>query len=216
MKTQQEKFWSGEFGKEYTDRNTPTNLEEWNKFYLAKYGKTRKEMLDPFLNNLSRDIKILEVGCNTGLQLAGLQAMGFKNIYGVELQWYAVEQAKSITKNINIVQGSGFDLPFKDGYFDLVMTNGVLIHIAPDDLPPFMKEMHRCSKQYLMGFEYHTEGDIKAIPYRGNEGFLWKANYAQVFQNNFSDLSLVNEIITPYISENEQGNKDTTYLLEKK
>jgi len=57
--------------------------------------------------------------------------MGFTNLYGIELQWYAVEKAKEYTKGINIIQGSGFDIPFKDGYFDLVITNGVLIHIAP-------------------------------------------------------------------------------------
>jgi len=215
MQTKQEEFWSGEFGKNYTNRNTPQNLEEWNKHYIEKYGKTREAINQPFLADLDKDIKILEVGCNTGLQLLSLQQMGFKNLYGLELQWYAVEQAKSITQNINIIQGSGFDLPFKDGFFDLVMTNGVLIHISPDDLPNFISEMHRCSKKYVMGFEYHAE-DIQAIPYRGNEDYLWKGDYAKIFMDKFSDLTLVKKEITPYVSENEKGNEDATYLLEKK
>ena len=41
---------------------------------------------------------------------------------------YAVEKGKENTKGINIIQGSAFDLPYKDNYFDLVCTNGVLIH----------------------------------------------------------------------------------------
>ena len=83
------------------------------------------------MKDLPMDIRILEVGCNIGNQLRGFQRMGFTSLYGVELQQYAVEKAKMATRNINIIQGSGFDLPFKDNFFDLVCTNVVLIHISP-------------------------------------------------------------------------------------
>lgn len=57
------------------------------------------------------------------MQLKCLQEMGFTNLYGVELQAYAVQRSKEFTEGINIIQGSGFDVPFKDGFFDLVCTN---------------------------------------------------------------------------------------------
>jgi len=42
--------------------------------------------------------------------------MGFKNLYGVEINKKAIEISKSITKNIYIIQGSALDIPFKDNY----------------------------------------------------------------------------------------------------
>ncbi|MCE3278359.1 MAG: hypothetical protein K0S44_550 [Bacteroidetes bacterium] len=211
MKTEQIDFWKGEFGKEYTDRCTFSD-EEWDKFYSKTWGKTKIEMNKGFIGNLSKDIKILEVGCNTGMQLNGLQRMGFENIYGVELQPYAAEEAKKRTKNINIVCGSGFDLPFKDSYFDVVCTNGVLIHISPNDLPKIMQEMYRCSKKYIWGFEYFSE-NVTEINYRGHSNYLWKADYAALFIKQFPDLKLVKKEMYPYLDN--PSNVDYMYLLEK-
>jgi pseudaminic acid biosynthesis-associated methylase len=211
--TQQEDFWAGDFGREYTDRNSRP-LDEWNEFYRSIYGHTKLEMNAEFIGDLSREARILEVGCNTGMQLVGLQAMGFTNLYGIELQAYAVEKAREFVRGVNILQGSGFDLPFKDNYFDLVCTNGVLIHIAPEDLPRIMSEMVRCSGRYIMGYEYFAP-DTTAINYRGNQGFLWKTDFARVFLENHPELRLVKQHLYPYINDAEQGNQDVMFLLEK-
>jgi pseudaminic acid biosynthesis-associated methylase len=214
METPQIEFWNGNFGKEYTERN-PQNMQEWDTLYKRNYGKTKIDMNAEFLSGLDKSAKILEVGCNIGLQLLGLQRMGFTNLYGIELQAYAVEKAKENTKGIDIIQGSGFDVPFRDNYFDLVYTSGVLIHIAPNDLPKFTSEMVRCSSKYIWGFEYFSE-ETKQLNYRGNEGFMWKADFPSVFTKMFSNLTLVSKKVYPYISEKEKGNEDVMYLLEKK
>ena len=213
MKTEQENFWSGDFGKNYTDRNSRQN-DEFNIIYQAWYGVARTKMNQDFLGSLPKDIRILEVGCNTGMQLACLKSMGFTSLYGIELQGYAVQKAKEYTEGINIIQGSAFDIPFKDGFFDLVFTSGVLIHIAPDNLSKVFAEMHRCSNKYVWGFEYYAE-QTTSINYRGNEGFLWKANYGKLMRDQFENLSLVKEELYPYITDTEKGNVDFMYLLEK-
>ncbi len=213
MLTKQEKFWSSTFGVEYTDRNTHS-FEDWDRFYIENWGVTRLEMNERSLSGVDREIKILEVGCNTGMQLRGLQKMGFKNLYGIEIQKYAVEQAKDFTNEINIICGSGFDLPFKDGFFEMTCTNGVLIHISPQDLPQIMDEMYRCSNRYIWGWEYFAE-EVTNINYRGNEGFLWKADYASMFMERFPDLKLISSIKFPYVKDIEIGNVDHMYLLEK-
>lgn len=214
MKTKQIEFWSGEFGKNYTDRNT-WNLQEWDQFYLQNWGITKIQMNENFIGNLPKTSKILEVGCNTGMQLVGLQRMNFEQLYGIEIQQYAVEKAKETTKNINIIQGSGFDIPFKDQYFDIVCTNGVLIHISPNDLPRIMEEIYRCSNKYIWGFEYYSE-NLTTINYRGNNDYLWKADYTSLFMEQFPNLELIKKEIYPYISDTEKGNKDVMYLLEKR
>lgn len=207
-------FWSGNFGKEYTDRTFFSDLSQWDKFISNRYGISKTQMFEDFIGNSDKGIKILEVGCNTGNQLRALQHSGFTNLYGIELQWYAVEKAKSITKNINIIQCSGFDIPFKDQYFDLVMTNGVLIHIAPKDLSEFMNEIHRCTSKYILGFEYYADG-YTSINYRGNDDRLWKADYAKLYIDQFPELKLIKEKIYPYIIKSEKGNQDCMFLISK-
>ena len=210
IKTEQMEIWSDEFGQAYTDRNTLTP-EGLQKLYLHNYGVTRSEMNNLFLNELDRSMRILEVGSNVGNQLIALQEMGFNNLYGIELQSYAVERSKALTKNVNIIQGSAFDIPYKDNYFDLVFTSGVLIHLHPKDISTALTEIHRCAKRYIWGFEYYAE-KYTEIPYRDHKSLLWKANFSQEYLKLFADIQLVKEKFYPYL---ESDNVDVMYLLER-
>jgi pseudaminic acid biosynthesis-associated methylase len=210
MKTEQMQFWEGSFGKEYTDRN-PQNIDEMDALYKKCFGVSRSDINKNFLSDIPRNAKILEVGCNIGLQLQLLQKMGFTNLYGIELQEYAVEKAKTITKGINIIQGSGFDIPFRDGYFNLVYTSGVLIHINPDHLPTIISEVYRCTSKYIFGFEYYAD-KLTNILYRGNEGYLWKNNFPNCYQQAFKNLKTVKEEKYKY---SDSENMDQVFLLEK-
>ena len=207
----QEKFWSGDFGNEYTKRNTRTP-DEWDKFHLKNWGVTKVNMYNEALSSLSKEAKILEIGCNTGMQLVGLKRMGFKNLYGIELQSNAVEESKKYTSGINIIQGSGFDVPFKNGYFDLVFTSGVLIHISPDNLANIISEIYRCSSKYILGFEYFAEEET-SVNYRGNEDYLWKMNYCKKYKNYFPNLKVVFEKKYPYLTNKDQI--DMLFMLSK-
>ena len=208
--TEQASKWSGAFGREYTERN-PQSIEETEELYTRNYGLTRTELNRRFLDNLDRSMRILEVGSNVGNQLLCLQKMGFGALYGIELQSYAVEISKSKSKNINIIQGEASDIPFKDSFFDMVFTSGVLIHIAPNNLPYVLREIHRCTKKYIFGFEYYSD-KTKEIPYRGNSDLLWKADFAENYLELFDDLTLVKEERIKYLG-NE--NIDTMFLLKK-
>ncbi len=209
-KTKQIDFWEGDFGKDYTIRNK-YSINEFDDFYIETWGISRSDINKEFLNNLDRDIKILEVGCNRGQQLRHLQNIGFTNLYGIELQSDAVEKSKQSTNNINIIQGNAFDIPFKDNWFDLVFTSGVLIHISPDDLKQAINEIYRCTKKYIWGFEYFSE-NLKEINYRGNSGFLWKQNFSDIFLKNFNNLKLLKEKRYKYLNDE---NIDQMYLLAK-
>ncbi len=209
--TDQEKFWNSNFGKEYTERNKWHSDEEWDKIYSDTWGMTKLEINYKVLKDLPREISILEVGCNYGAQLRGFQRMGFSNLYGVELQAYAVEESKKAFSGLNIITGSGFDLPFKDNFFDLVCTNGVLIHISPGDHYSFMKEIHRCSKRFIMGWEYYDK-DLKELNYRNNEGYMWKADFEGIYRKHFPGLTVIEKHFIKYLSND---NVDAIFLLEK-
>ena len=208
--TFQEAAWSGDFGKEYTERNT-FDIEQLNALYIKNYGVSREQMNLEFIGSLNKEYKILEVGTNSGNQLALLQKMGFKNLYGIEINEHAVDLARKRLKGINVIQGSAFDIPFKDNFFDLVYTAGVLIHISKDDVNKVISEMHRCSKKYIWGFEYYSN-DAKEVSYRGNTNLLWKADFSGLFRKLFPDLNLLKETKYKYL---ENDNIDSMYLLDK-
>ncbi|MEK7642691.1 MAG: pseudaminic acid biosynthesis-associated methylase [Patescibacteria group bacterium] len=208
--TKQKQFWISQFGSAYLKRN-PLTVAELDKNYKMKFNVLRTTMNKEFLGKLPKDIKILEVGANWGLQLMTLQKLGFKNLYGIEVNPFAIEYAHKHTKGIYIIEGDALELPFKDGYFDLVFTSGVLIHIDPKNVPQAMKEIYRVSKKYIWGTEYHSD-EYTHTPYRGRNNVQWKTNFPKIYMDLFPDLKLVKEKRYKYL-QNE--NIDTMFLLQK-
>lgn len=208
--TQQMQAWMDEFGKIYTDRNLET-VQEMNILFKQNLGMTRTELNQRFLGDMDRSNKIFEAGSNFGKQLMCLQEMGFTELYGIELQQYAVELSKSTTKNINLIQGTIFDIPFKDAYFDLAFTSGVLIHIHPDDIQDALKEIHRCTQKYIWGYEYYSDR-YEHVPYRSEENLLWRADFVKLYLDLFPDLELAKEEKYKYL---DNDHIDTMFLLRK-
>lgn len=209
--TDQIRTWSGGFGQEYTDRNnyTPAQLDE---LYRNTYGVTRRELNQRLLAGVPKHARILEVGCNMGTQLLLLEEMGFSQLSGIEIQSYALGRAQERLPNAQLLQASALAIPFEDKHFDLVFTSGVLIHIAPADLPTAMAEIHRCAKHWIWGFEYYAP-QMTEVVYRGNNGLLWKTDYARLYLDRFDGLEIVHEERLRYL-ENE--NVDAAFLLHRK
>ncbi len=205
-KTEQERFWESKFGDEYTIRNAG----DWDAFYKKQWGITRTELNEEFLSGVNANSRVLEVGCNRANQLQVLHKQGFTNLWGLDINRKALEIARE-NKHFNIVEASAFDIPFKDDFFDLVFTSGVLIHIAPENLPLIIKEMYRVTRHYIWCFEYFSE-TCKEIEYRGHKNRLWKNNYLEVFLENYPDLRIVKERKIKYV---ESDNTDMMFLLEK-
>jgi SAM-dependent methyltransferase len=113
MNTSQMLHWIGQFGAEYTDRNSLT-LAELDGLYRRNYGFSRAELNRRFLSGVPRDARVLEVGCNIGLQLGMLRELEFSNLYGIEIQHYAVKQAKSRIAGVRVVEASALEIPFPD------------------------------------------------------------------------------------------------------
>ncbi len=208
--TDQTREWTGSFGREYTDRNTfaPAELDT---LYDRNYGITRRALNRRFLEGIPRCAHILEVGCNVGNQLLVLQEMGFTNLYGIEIQSYALELARSRVPDVKFTQASVLAIPYPDQNFDLVFTSGALIHIAPTDVPVALAEIHRCAKTWIWGSEYYAPR-MTEVSYRGHDSLLWKTDYAQLYVERFPDLELVSEQRLRYL-ENE--NVDTMFLLRR-
>ena len=177
MITKQMQAWSGQFGQDYTNRNC-VSVDEYDASHAADFGVTRTELNAEFLRASPTH------GTHSGdwyqrrQPAALLQRIGFTELYGVELQWGAVELARSRVSRANIVQGSAFDVPFREGWFDVVFTSNVLIHFHPTDVVKVMAEMWRCSKQFIWGSEYLAP-EFTEVEYRGHQNLFVEGRLLQ-------------------------------------
>jgi pseudaminic acid biosynthesis-associated methylase len=208
--TKQLEKWTGGFGQKYTERNR-SSLSAMERLYRRNFGVTRAEMNRQFLGRLNRSIRVLEVGCNVGNQLLCLQKMGFNNLYGIDPQDYAVELAKKRLSGIQVIKGNIFDIPFKDRFFDLVFTSGVLIHISPRDIKKALEEIYRCSRKYIWGYEYYSE-KYEEIPYREEKNLLWKGNFVEIYKSLAPNIRIAKLQLLKYL---DSKNMDIMFLLKK-
>jgi pseudaminic acid biosynthesis-associated methylase len=211
MEQNPQEMWDGEFGEEYTDRNK-TTIEEVNSHSEEAYDISKIERLERFLGDINRDANVLEVGSNIGTQLMCLREIGFENLYGIDVQRKAIEEAHQQRPKLDIIEGDALDIPFKDGFFDLVFTSGVLIHIPPEDINSAMNEITRCTSKWVYGTEYYAE-EYTEVNYRGHENLLWKTDFPSLFQDN-CDLELV-DVEHREDSTYSGETIDVEYLLQK-
>jgi pseudaminic acid biosynthesis-associated methylase len=199
--TSQLALWRSEFGRDYTNRNDrdkPERVASW------------RQLLEGV--DLARDlVRVLEVGCNVGWNLVYLERLGVRELYGIEPQPVAVERARHRRPAFNILHGTAFDLPFRDGYFDLVFTSGVLIHIAPESLGLALDEIARVSRRWIAALEYDQPSE-QEISYRGHAEALWKRDHGTAWLTRHPNLRLVRRLELG----TEQGYDDSTaHLFEK-
>ncbi len=197
METSQLALWRSEFGRSYTDRNDrekPERVESWRRII---------EGISP--------VRALEVGCNVGWNLEYLRRLGVPEIYGIEPQPYAVERARWRGPAFGVLQGTAVDLPFKDGYFDLAFTSGVLIHIAPESIGNALDEIYRVSRRWIVAIEYDAAVE-QEINYRGHEGALWKRDHGGLWRSRYPQLKLVRRI---ELGEEHGYDNCTAHLFEK-
>jgi pseudaminic acid biosynthesis-associated methylase len=162
--TEQLAAWHGEFGNSYTDRNV---IDWWVRMPAFK------RMLEGLEIH-----RVLEVGCNRGHNLRALSVIvsDESEIFAVEPNSYALGIARTAGGRIYAVCRNAFDLPFKDSYFDLVLTVGVLIHLSTNELSKAMQEVARVSRRYIFAAEYYAAVDT-AVDYRGHSDLLWKRDF---------------------------------------
>jgi pseudaminic acid biosynthesis-associated methylase len=182
-KNDQLKFWQGQFGDTYADRNVAD----------AETLGQRTAMWTRILATMSPPPEsILEVGANVGLNLRALSELLPAELTAVEPN----EKARNILAKSGalpvdrIHDASSTNLPIDDESVELAFTSGVLIHIAPDDLLPSCREMHRVSSRYIACAEYFNPTPVE-IEYRGHSGVLFKRDFGAFWLDNFADLELV-------------------------
>jgi ubiquinone/menaquinone biosynthesis C-methylase UbiE len=88
----------------------------------------------------------LDVGCGTGVLAARLAAAGYA-MTGIDPSAGMLDILRARFPQLEAVQGSGTELGFADGSFDVVLTVAALHHIAdPGDVRRTLAEMVRVAR----------------------------------------------------------------------
>ena len=96
---------------------------------------------------------------------------------------------------------------------DLVFTKGLLIHIPPERLAEMYHKLYQSSDKYILICEYYSQTPVE-IPYRDNDGKLWKRDFAGEMLNLYPDLELVDYGFVYHRDKNPQDDL-SWFLMEK-
>jgi spore coat polysaccharide biosynthesis protein SpsF len=178
FKTDQEIFWSGEFGNQYIDRNKSEQLLASNMHFFSQ-----------ILHHCNSIKTVLELGANVGMNIKALKLLlPFSKFSGVEIN----EAAYRSLISIDGVQGyhqSIFNFEPQHLY-DFVFIKGVLIHINPEMLHIAYEKLYNSSNHYICIAEYYNPTPV-ALNYRGHPDKLFKRDFAGEFMDLFPDAELV-------------------------
>ena len=103
------------FGKAYTKRNDLPVGEMEKKQAKWMLGKTYKDLFIDLIGT-KRLQNVLEIGCNVGKKLEIMSQVTNAKLYGIEPQQVAVETVHGRLPKYNVIQGTVYDLPFKDNF----------------------------------------------------------------------------------------------------
>ncbi len=203
FKTEQEEFWAGDFGNEYTNRNQGTNLIAANTALFSQVlSKTR------------RISSLIEIGANRGMNLAAIH-----NLFP-ELKMDAVEINEQAAAELEalglgeVYQNSILSFS-TDIQYDLALSKGVLIHIDPLLLDKVYEKLYTLSRKYICLVEYYNPVPVE-VEYRGNTNRLFKRDFAGDMLDKFPDLTLLDYGFVYHRDNNFPQDDLTWFLLAKK
>ncbi len=202
-KTEQEQFWSGEFGDAYVDRNVGEDLLESNTAFFAKI----------FAQTGPMD-SILELGANRGINLQAIKRL-LPNVQleAVEINKTAYELLRQWGGCVRVYHQSALEFSAPQPY-DLSMVKGVLIHIHPDYLDKMYDVLYQSSKRWILIAEYYNPTPVE-IAYRGHAERLFKRDFAGELMDRYPDLRLVDYGFVWHRDARYPLGDTTWFLMEK-
>lgn len=176
-RTEQERFWEGEFGDQYRGRNrgrVPHNIA----LFAAILSHTQPGSIQ----------QVLELGAGDGQNLEAIHAlMPDVDLTAVEINERTAREIP--VGDIICASAADFTLP-KDCTPELVFTKGLLIHVYPQDRPAIYQRMYDASTRYLLTCEYFAPIGIE-VRYRGHAGRLWRGDFAGELRDLHRNLIII-------------------------
>lgn len=204
FKTEQEKFWAGEFGTEYIQRNQGPALLAANLDFFAKALRG------------ARNVKsCIEFGANVGMNLKALKLLyPEQELHAIEINPDAAKELAEVIPEKNVFNMTVLD--FKPSRtWDLALIKGVLIHINPDVLDQVYESLYLATNKYLLVCEYYNPSPVQ-ISYRGHSDRLYKRDFAGEIMTKYPDMHLVDYGFAYRRDPNFPQDDITWFLMEKR
>ena len=130
--------------------------------------------------------RILDYGCDTGVMLRFFaQCFPQSTLFGVDINRAALRQGRGLFPELNLVECDGLEIPFRDGYFDLIFLCSVLKHIRFEDRTALFSEFRRVAR-HLYVVEVHS--DSKRIEEQQGFSFYY-SNFREELAAAFTELN---------------------------
>jgi len=115
-----------------------------NSYTLDALPQSTVDYLEKHTAQLRKG-KLLDNGCGSGRLKKYFEKVGW-NCYGIDVSEFAL-RAASRESPPNLILGSSDDLPFKDNFFDLVVSFRVLHNLSEEERSMALIEMERVAKK---------------------------------------------------------------------
>lgn len=119
-------------------------------YLLNKSLKTVKKTLDNDLKIITKDAKILDIGCGTGRTLEIFRNWGYSGTIGIDNSEESIRlcEKRGFVQNKDVFIMDGTKTTFNDSEFELVFSEGILEHF--NDFSEFVREMARINSKYIL------------------------------------------------------------------
>lgn len=197
------------------DNHMLTEIEKADEFY-------------PFTASLlpkDENAKILDLGCGTGLELEFYFPLNpAAKITGIDLSKGMLNamREKFPDKNISLICGSYFDVPFGENAFDAAVSVESLHHFTAEEKRPLYEKLYRALKKggYFILTDYLCKTDEEEKLYR--EAYLNLQKEQGISDNEFyhydTPLTFEHEIEVlkkaGFSSVKVLGNWENTYTIK--
>lgn len=179
FRTEQEKFWAGEFGSDYIQRNQGDRLLASNLNLFAR------------ALHAARGIgSCIEFGANIGMNLRALSLLypGL-DAHAIEINPDAARSLAELLPPEHVHHTSILDFEARRTW-DLALIKGVLIHLDPTVLPQAYDALVASTSRYLLVAEYYSPTPV-AIRYRGHDDRLFKRDFAGEILDRHPTMALI-------------------------
>ena len=202
FKTDQEKFWAGGFGDEYSGRNSD-----------GKYLISNIALFARILQGTGQINSVIEFGANIGMNLLAIRnLLPEVDVSAIEINSKAIRALDSMER-INVYGQSILDF-VPDYPRDLVLIKGVLIHINPDSLTTVYDLLYKTSSRYICLAEYYSPNPV-GVDYRGHSDRLFKRDFAGEMLDRFQNLTLVDYGFVYHRDKHFPQDDINWFLMEK-
>ena len=144
--------------------------------YYFNLEHVTKLVVSTLKRHAKKNYSILEIGCGTGRNLVALKKAGFKKLCGIEISPKTVAAGWNHFpeyKDIQVIIGPAEKVIDEVGDFDVIFTQGLLMHIPPEHEWLFERISQKAQKLIMT-----NEGELG----RRITEHAWNRDYKVVFE----------------------------------